>query len=887
MKKSLIIFLILVIGGEMTFANVATTVFLDDFNRESVGYTITQPEGAAVIIESGTLKLPSPLNNTSGKIFVTGNLANYNLPFVDTLSHIDADSIVWMWNIRQNYATGSNYLGGFENNKRGLAIILAADDADLTNANGYAVVQGGNQKINYRLVRFSNGLVSNNNVTNIIEGPVLTNPKYRMAVKVVYIPQSNTWRFYVSEGNNSAFVDPATVTDYQLYGTAMDDTWTNSKMTTFGFHINIAASTKTSFNLWVDNYSLTSYTEYEPDTTHIDPPIVVHNLEIPHCISSHMIVQREVPVPIWGWGTAGDTVVAEWAIHEQVLTDSAIVDSCGRWKLFLPEQDACAIPSEMTIQVSGTTLQQTLSDILVGDVWLAGGQSNMEKRMDHLTEYTQYMAEAGQYPLIRYCRTTYNALVHQSDRSKGNGWFVCDSTTLSQASAVAYVFARELQEELDVPIGILGAYRGGTELETWMSRSKLENDPDLAFAYSRIADADSTKAANYPTINYNGQMHPITSYAIKGFIFYQGESNVKRALEYRFMLGKLIEDWREHWGMGELPFYYVQLFNVGPTSNGWYEEINWADLREQQALLCHDGQIHNIGMAVIIETNEQAKNTDESLRMHPHTKKPVGERLAWQALRHTYGLDIAADAPTMKRHYTIQDTMYIVFRDVEDGLAVRRDSAVLAGFAIADTAYSFVQAQAAIVNDSTVSVFSPDIHAPYAVRYAWAKDPVCNLINSAGLPAGPFRTDCWPSQVTYSIPDNTAAPNGDNSLLCIHVNGEKLADFSNDTKAYTLIMDETFGVPYVTAIARHPMSKMTIVQAKSISALEEADRTAVITVTAENGSQSEFRIIFETLPKPDAIDGVFEGNAAEKMIRNGALIIRKSDRMYTAVGAEL
>ena len=298
MKKYLIIFLILVIGGEMTFANVATTVFLDDFNRESVGYTITQPEGAAVIIESGTLKLPSPLNNTSGKIFVTGNLANYNLPFVDTLSHIDADSIVWMWNIRQNYATGSNYLGGFENNKRGLAIILAADDADLTNANGYAVVQGGNQKINYRLVRFSNGLVSNNNVTNIIEGPVLTNPKYRMAVKVVYIPQSNTWRFYVSEGNNSAFVDPATVTDYQLYGTAMDDTWTNSKMTTFGFHINIAASTKTSFNLWVDNYSLTSYTEYEPDTTHIDPPIVVHNLEIPHCISSHMIVQREVPVPI-------------------------------------------------------------------------------------------------------------------------------------------------------------------------------------------------------------------------------------------------------------------------------------------------------------------------------------------------------------------------------------------------------------------------------------------------------------------------------------------------------------------------------------------------------------------------------------------------------------
>ena len=864
MKKSLIIFLILVIGGEMTFANVATTVFLDDFNRESVGYTITQPEGAAVIIESGTLKLPSPVNNTSGKIFVTGNLANYNLPFVDTLSHIDADSIVWMWNIRQNYATGSNYLGGFENNKRGLAIILAADDADLTNANGYAVVQGGNQKINYRLVRFSNGLVSNNNVTNIIEGPVLTNPKYRMAVKVVYIPQSNTWRFYVSEGNNSAFVDPATVTDYQLYGTAMDDTWTNSKMTTFGFHINIAASTKTSFNLWVDNYSLTSYTEYEPDTTHIDP----------------------VPVPIWGWGTAGDTVVAEWAIHEQVLTDSAIVDSIGRWKLYMPEQSVCISPSTMNIRVLGTTLQQNLTDILVGDVWMAGGQSNMEKRMDHLTEYEQYLSEAKDYPLIRYCRTSYNGQTRESERSKGNPWFVCDSANLSLASAVAYVFARELQEDLQIPIGILGAYRGGTELETWMSRSKLENDPDMAFAYSRMQGADSTNTANYPTINYNGQIAPITPYAIKGFIFYQGESNVKRALEYRFMQSKLIEDWREHWG-GELPFYFVQLFNNGPTSTGWYEEINWADMREQQAFVSHDNQLPNTGMAVIIETNEQSKNSAESVRMHPHNKKPVGERLAWLALKHTYGFDIAADAPALRYHYTIGDTMYIVFRDVDYGLSIRRDSAVLAGFAIADTSRNFVKAQAAIINESTVAVFAENVHNPCAVRYAWAKDPVCNLINSAGLPAGPFRTDCWPSQVTYSIPDNTAAPNGDNSLLCIHVNGEKLADFSNDTKAYTLIMDETFGVPYVTAIARHPMSKMTIVQAKSISALEEADRTAVITVTAENGSQSEFRIIFETLPKPDAIDGVFEGNAAEKMIRNGALIIRKSDRMYTAVGAEL
>lgn len=868
-------------------AEITTVVYSDDFDRESVGYTVSQPEGVSVIIESGTLKLPSPLNGTSGKIFVTGSLSSYLNPFQDTLSHIDADSIEWMWNMRQNYATGSNYLGGFENNKRGLAIVLAADDADLTKANGYAVVGGGNQTVNYRLVKFENGLVSNSHVTTIIDGDILTNPKYRMACKVTYMPRTSTWRFYLSEGNNSAFVDPTTVTDYHLYGSAVDTTLADNRMTTFGYHLNIAASTKVSFNLWVDNYSLRAYTDYQPDTTHDDPPVVVHNLELPQCISSRMILQREVSVPIWGWGTAGDTVEVEWAIRDQVLTDSAIVDSLGRWKLYLSAQSACAEPSTMSIRVLGTTLQQNLTDILVGDVWMAGGQSNMEKRMDHLTEYAQYMAKAKDYPLIRYCRTAYNALPRESDHSKGNPWFVCDSANLSQASAVAYVFAREVQDMTDIPIGILGAYRGGTELETWMSRTKLENDPDLAFAYSRMDGADSTAASNYPTINYNGQVAPITPYAIRGFIFYQGESNVKRAPEYRFMQTKLIEDWREHWGLGELPFYFVQLFNVGPTSNGLYEEINWADLREQQALVAHDNLLPNTGMAVIIETNEQAKNTTESERMHPHTKKPVGERLAWLALNHTYGLDVAADAPAMKYHYTVADTMYIVFRDVEDGLAIRRDSAVLAGFIIADTTRNFVGAQARIINDSTVAVFAADVHTPCAVRYAWAKDPVCNLINSAGLPAGPFRTDCWPSKVSYSIPVNTAAPNGDHSLVCIHVNGEKLADFSNTTLSYTIVVDESAGLPYVTAIARHPMSKMTIVQAKSISATEADDRTAVITVTAEDGSQSVFRIVFEIVQKPDATDLVSVDDTANKMLKNGTLIIQKANRTYTAAGAEL
>ena len=159
--KKYILLAISLVGMGVAYANYETVVYSDNFNREDVGYTVVQPEGVAVIIESNILKLPSPLNNTSGKIFVTGSLSSYKNPFKDMLSHIQADSIVWMWNLRQNYATTTNHLGGFGNNTRGMAVVLAADKADLTQASGYAIVGGGNQRTNYRLVYFQNGLVSN------------------------------------------------------------------------------------------------------------------------------------------------------------------------------------------------------------------------------------------------------------------------------------------------------------------------------------------------------------------------------------------------------------------------------------------------------------------------------------------------------------------------------------------------------------------------------------------------------------------------------------------------------------------------------------------------------------------------------------------------------
>lgn len=816
-------------------ANVRTVMYSDDFNRTTIDYNVIQNDDASIIMENNTLKLPCPKNETAGRLQVIGNTNVFQSPFRSPLNSIQADSLVWTWNMRQNYASSSQKLSGFAASKRGIAVVLLATEKDLTHASGYAVVQGGNSKLNYRLVRFTNGLIADNNLTDIIAGQELTNPKYYMALKVVYFPQTHLWRFYLDEGNSSAFAEPTEQTPYTYYGEAFDDTFTGEQMPYFGWFMNYAG--KVAFNMWIDNFSFVSYTQYTPQPY---DPVKEHSLQLPNCISSHMIFLRNEPMRVWGWGSEGDTVVATFTHNAQTFSDLAIVDKEGKWLISLPAQPVITDACSLHVGVRGTDLEKTLSDILVGDVWLAVGQSNMEKRMDHLTEYNEYLAQADNYPLIRYYRTGYNASTIPLDNAKGNPWFVCNQTNLSQASAVAYVFAHRLQDHLQIPIGIVGGYRGGTELETWLSPDIIDNDPELAFLKGRKATADPSKESNYPSINYNGQLNPIKSFPVRGIIYYQGESNTKRALEFRFMLRKMAQDLRERWQQPHLPFYYVQMFNVGPTSNGLYEEGSWQDLREQQELLLHDPLIDSVGMAVIIETNEQSKNTDEGLRMHPHTKKPVGERLAGLALKEVYKQDVAAYSPSMQRFYTKQDTMYIVMNHVGDGLAVRNDSDVLAGFVIRGLEGGFVQAKASIVNDSVIAVHSDDVEHPLAVRYGWAKDPICNLINYDQLPASPFRTDVLPSGTSYTPFPYNAPASEDNTLVGIRINGQWLSDFDNNTLTYHL--SATNGIVYVGAYPNHPTAKITIEQIANPNG-SETERTATITVTAESGATRVFQIV--------------------------------------------
>ncbi len=482
-----------------------------------------------------------------------------------------------------------------------------------------------------------------------------------------------------------------------------------------------------------------------------------------------------------------------------------------------------------------------------------------------MLEATQVIAEADNFPLIRSFRSSYNAATEVQERVNGSSapWFVCNSTEVGdKVSAVAYIFAREIYKSQNIPIGIMQSYRGGTELETWLSGAKIESDAELCKVSGRIAGMDPTNANNYPSINYNGQIHPLIGFPIKGFLFYQGESNTKRALEYRLMMKKLIEDWRSLWGMGNLPFYYVQLFNMGPTVNQEYEEGNWQDVREQQEQLCTAERIPNIGMAISIDTNEDPNNPDENIRIHPKNKVPVGERLAKIALKNTYQLNIVGESPVVSGYRFANDSAIIVFKNVGTGLKIKMTDTELRGFVLAGSDKSFKSGTATIKNDSTVIVKSSLVSNPVAVRYGWAKNPICNLYNSADLPASPFRTDTWTSGFSYQAFPSTCPMSDDKNLIDIKINGISLLGFNPSILEYQL--QSTFkNTPDIKGFTNNPFAKITA----NFNGTG-ASRKVILTVTAENGTKQDYQVNFnlQTSIATPKIEGLSVMRKGEKLI---------------------
>jgi len=476
--------------------------------------------------------------------------------------------------------------------------------------------------------------------------------------------------------------------------------------------------------------------------------------------TDNAVLQQGMKVPVWGTAGVGEKITVEFA-GQRVST----IATNGTWMLFLEPLTATTNSQTMTLSGSNTV---TLTNLLVGEVWICSGQSNMERQLglrNGQKPIVNYEAEAASanYPSLRHFLVKQNTSTNPLSTVSGS-WNVCSPTTVTNFTAVGYFFGRDLMKSKGVPVGLIHTSWGGTPAEAWTSHDALATNPllspilqhftnDVATYADRLAKyqadepklkADYTNAcaqavaeakptprppspprdplkdSHSPSVLFNGMINPILPYAMRGVIWYQGESNGGRAKEYRDLFPAMIADWRSVWGEGNFPFLYVQVApfkKMGP------------EIREAQFLTL--GKTTNTAMTVITDHGDAED-------IHPTQKEPVGQRLALAARALAYGESIEYSGPLFKDFKIDASKVVISFTHQDKGL-VSKDGP-LKGFTIAGADKQFVPAQAEIVGE-TVVVSSPQVLAPTAVRYGWTNVPDVNLFNTAGLPASPFRTD--------------------------------------------------------------------------------------------------------------------------------------------------
>jgi len=474
---------------------------------------------------------------------------------------------------------------------------------------------------------------------------------------------------------------------------------------------------------------------------------------LPKILTSHMVVQRDLPVHLWGKATPGE----ELTISFRGETLSVKAGELGRWSAYFKPGPAGG-PFAMTIkgtQADGLPQLITLDDVLVGDIWLASGQSNMQFQMSQAATAGVDLPHAG-IDRIRLLTIEKRTSEYPADDVESRGWKPSTPETANDFSAVAWYFAREIAQRENVPVGIIDSTWGGTVAESWVRLTALGEDASLAPLFAtrgrmtdREADAlledqrqqklrDEAKAAGKPepqhpwhpmlamwgpSLIYNGMIAPLTPMPIRGVIWYQGESNsaLERAPLYHRIFRTLIEDWRRQWGEGDFPFLYTQISNFKSNSSE-----DWATLREQQVQTL---ELRNTAMAVTIDVG----NPDN---VHPTNKVDVGHRLALSARALSYGEPVEYSGPLF-RQVTTEDKALRVWFDHGKGLNFKDNLAT--GFEVAGADGKFVVATARIEGVNVV-VSSPEIAEPLLVRYGWANSPECNLFNGDGLPASPFTS---------------------------------------------------------------------------------------------------------------------------------------------------
>ena len=496
--------------------------------------------------------------------------------------------------------------------------------------------------------------------------------------------------------------------------------------------------------------------------------LVYSEVTLPRVIGSNMVLQRNMQVPIWGWASAGEevtlTLSAEVEGVEPVSTSTVVADAEGNWQVKLP---AMAAGGPYALRVKGSNTLE-LTNVLFGEVWVCSGQSNMQWSV-RASKDSEAEIAAAMYPKIRlfYIPRVPSGLPQQDVTAD---WHETTPETVENFSAVAYYFGRKLYKNLDVPIGLINTSWGGTRIEPWTPSVGLAAVPALTTIYKEVQGVQANYRAQLPekmkeieawiaetrraletdapltpmpdnthplrhqgrpTALYNGMVHPIVPYAIRGALWYQGESNLRDGMLYHEKMKALINGWREVWGQDDFPFYFVQLapFNYGGrNANPFFLPQIW---EAQTATLA----LPNTGMAVTTDIG--------NLRdIHPRNKQEVGRRLALWALAKTYGRDdVTHSGPLYKSMAVEGNTIRLTFDAIGSGL-MSRDDKPLTWFKIAGEDKEFVEAKTTIDSD-TVIVSSETVANPVAVRFGWHQSAEPNFVNKEGLPASPFRTDSW------------------------------------------------------------------------------------------------------------------------------------------------
>lgn len=480
------------------------------------------------------------------------------------------------------------------------------------------------------------------------------------------------------------------------------------------------------------------------------------DVSLPNVFTNHMVLQRDQANPIWGTAEANEKLTITVAGN----VTSTKADQNGKWRTKLP-----ALPAggPHTLKISGSS-DIEIQDVLIGEVWFCSGQSNMEWPTNN-----SYGAEveivAANHPQIRLLSVPRNGSDVSRDNFEGK-WEICSPDTVPHFSAIGYQFGKTLHDALDVPIGLIDNAWGGSTAESWIPRTTLESENK----YDALLNHWDEKVENFneeefnayvkkfeewvaagfpePGMEWNKTVHPITGqhrpsnifngmvnpflgYGMKGVIWYQGESNGARAEQYLHLFPLLVKTWREKWGQGDFPFYWVQLADFGEEAKEPGED-SWAELRDSQTSAMD--VLPNSGQAIIIDIGEGRD-------IHPRNKKTVASRLVRWALANDYGFDIAYQSPRYSSFEIDDNKIRITLDHVsKDGLWAF-DTTEIKGFSIAAADKQFVWANAKIIDNNSLEIWSDEINEPVSVRYGWAQNPEVNLFDRNGLPVTPFRTD--------------------------------------------------------------------------------------------------------------------------------------------------